>query len=457
MIRSSTFSARARARTRASARRKRGASRGVAARASADVVRVAVVGGGFAGVAAAFRTLEEANARGRAVELTLIDARGVGGGASGVAAGLLHPYTPRGRTIWRGEEGAARARRLLDAAARAEDAMDAMTVERCDDADGGWRDDAGRNTGERRGERVASAPGIVRPARSAKQGRDFAANARRGDDDDDDASFAVKCVTTDEVLAMCPGLEFTSDVVEAERRGEACAGGMFVPNGVVVDAPRYLTALWDACAILASRGAAGTRATLRIAEVDDVKALLDEFDQVALCCGAGVAALFDFETIPVSLQGGHVLELKPEGLRVGILGTTYVAPLGDARAMIGPTKEYDATPEDCARSGVVDDVDDERSARAISELRELGARAYPPCANWEFLRLKYGVRANPPRTPAGALPLAGSVDVDGRRCWFAAGLGARGLIYHGLLADWLSSAILDDDINAIPVDVRRTC
>ena len=431
-------------------------TRRATARATTEATRVAVVGGGFAGVAAAFRTLEEANARGRAVELTLIDGAGVGGGASGVAAGLLHPYTPRGKTIWRGEEGAARARRLLDAAARAEDAMDAMGAERSDDADGGWRDDAGRNTGERRGERVASAPGIVRPARSAKQGRDFAANAGRGDDDDD-AAFAVKRVTTDEVVAMCPGLEFTSDVIEAERNGEACAGGMFVPNGVVVDAPRYLTALWDACGILASRGAAGTRATLRIAEVDDVKALLDEFDQVALCCGAGVAALFDFETIPVSLQGGHVLELKPEGLSVGILGTTYVAPLGDDRAMIGPTKEYDATPEDCARSGVVDDVDDERSARAISELRELGARAYPPCANWEFLRLKYGVRANPPRTHAGALPLAGSVHVDGRRCWFAAGLGARGLIYHGLLADWLSSAILDDDINAIPVDVRRTC
>ena len=107
---------------------------------------MAVVGGGFAGVAAAFRTLEEANARGRAVELTLIDGAGVGGGASGVAAGLLHPYTVRGKTIWRGEEGAARARRLLDAAARAEDAMDAMGAERSDDADGGWRDDAGRNT-----------------------------------------------------------------------------------------------------------------------------------------------------------------------------------------------------------------------------------------------------------------------------------------------------------------------
>ena len=101
-------------------------TRRATARATTDATRVAVVGGGFAGVAAAFRTLEEANARGRAVELTLIDGAGVGGGASGVAAGLLHPYTPRGKTIWRGEEGAARARRLLDAAARAEDAMDAM-------------------------------------------------------------------------------------------------------------------------------------------------------------------------------------------------------------------------------------------------------------------------------------------------------------------------------------------
>ena len=94
---------------------------------------MAVVGGGFAGVAAAFRTLEEANARGRAVELTLIDGAGVGGGASGVAAGLLHPYTPRGKTIWRGEEGAARARRLLDAAARAEDACLLYTSDAADE------------------------------------------------------------------------------------------------------------------------------------------------------------------------------------------------------------------------------------------------------------------------------------------------------------------------------------
>ena len=29
---------------------------------------------------------------------------GLGAGASGASAGLLHPYTPRGKLLWRGEE-----------------------------------------------------------------------------------------------------------------------------------------------------------------------------------------------------------------------------------------------------------------------------------------------------------------------------------------------------------------
>lgn len=54
-----------------------------------------------------------------------------------------------------------RVRWLFDAAARAEDAMDAMGVERSDDVDGGWWDDVGRNMGEWWGECVVSVLGIV--------------------------------------------------------------------------------------------------------------------------------------------------------------------------------------------------------------------------------------------------------------------------------------------------------
>ena len=443
-----------RARSRVDGRaRRRCVARGTRRDEDGTPTRVCVVGGGFAGASLAFHVIEEANARGRAIDVTLVDAVGVAGGASGVAAGLLHPYTPRGKTVWRGDEGVREAKRMIDAAQRAEEGLDVTGVERCDDADGGWRDSVGRNTGERRRERVANAPGIVRPARSAKQGRDFKRHVEADD------AFA-RCLTTEETVAMCPGLAFTEDVLEEEREGdEGCAGALYIPNGVIVDAPRYLSALWDASVVLASRGAAGTRARLRISKVERVEDLFEEFDQVALCCGAAVASLFDYEKIPIQLQGGHVLELKPkEGLDVGILGTTYVAPLGTARAMVGPTKEYAAAPEDCFRAGVVDADADPRAADARAQLRELGVKAYPPTADWDVLRVKYGVRGNPPRTPLGALPLAGSARIDDETsAWFLAGLGARGLVYHGILGRWMANAILDDDVSRIPEDVRRVC
>lgn len=82
----------------------------------------------------------------------------------------------------------------------------------------------------------------------------------------------------DEVVVMCLGLEFMSDVIEVERNGEVCVGGMFVLNGVVVDASRYLIAFWDACGIFVLCGVVGMCVMLCIVEVDDVKVLLDEFD-----------------------------------------------------------------------------------------------------------------------------------------------------------------------------------
>ena len=437
---------------RSSVRRRR--SRDARTRATGEKTaarKIAVVGGGFAGTSVAYHALERAR---EAVAVTVIDRVGIAGGASGVAAGLVHPYTARGRVVWRGVEGAAGARRLMRVAASAsETAADGGWRERSDDCDGGWREDVGRATGERRGEPVSREPGIVRPARTAKQGMDFV----RYRSERDAADFASACVTTEEAKYLAPGLEFTDDVIEAESRGEPpCAGGLFIPNGVVVDAPRYLAALWDACELLASRGPAGTRASLRVRSITDVTELFDEFDEVVLCCGAGIAKLFDQSVIPVQLQGGHVLELKPDdSLRVGVLGTTYVAPLGETRAMVGPTKEYDATVDDFFdRAGVIQRDADARATRAERELRELASRAYPPTSSWELLNLKYGVRANPPRTPEGALPLVGAVALGDRRVWVAAGLGARGLVYHALIGDWLSRAIMENDMSQIPIECR---
>ncbi len=70
--------------------------------------KIAVVGAGFAGLAAAIAALD------RGIEVELFEATGVGAGASGVASGLLHPYPGEaGRRSMRADEALADVRELI--------------------------------------------------------------------------------------------------------------------------------------------------------------------------------------------------------------------------------------------------------------------------------------------------------------------------------------------------------
>ena len=81
--------------------------------ASVPPSRVAVVGGGLAGLATAFHLL---NASAPLDALHVYDAGAPGtGGASAAAAGLLHPFTRTGGEIWRGRDGFAATCALLRA------------------------------------------------------------------------------------------------------------------------------------------------------------------------------------------------------------------------------------------------------------------------------------------------------------------------------------------------------
>ncbi|MBS0615929.1 MAG: FAD-binding oxidoreductase [Verrucomicrobia bacterium] len=70
-------------------------------------INVAILGAGFAGLAAAYFLSEE-------FKVTVLDAKGLGGGASGVSTGLLHPYAgEKGRKSWHAEEAMGEAKLLL--------------------------------------------------------------------------------------------------------------------------------------------------------------------------------------------------------------------------------------------------------------------------------------------------------------------------------------------------------
>ena len=69
--------------------------------------QVAIVGAGFAGLAAAYFLSDQ-------FKVTLFDAKGVGGGASGAAAGLIHPYPgEEGRRSWHATEALELAKQLV--------------------------------------------------------------------------------------------------------------------------------------------------------------------------------------------------------------------------------------------------------------------------------------------------------------------------------------------------------
>ncbi|HUD00718.1 MAG TPA: FAD-dependent oxidoreductase [Rhabdochlamydiaceae bacterium] len=73
-------------------------------------MKIAIIGAGFAGLAAAYYLSEN-------FQVTLFDLKGIGGGASGISSGLLHPYPgEKGRRSWHADEALLAARELLTVA-----------------------------------------------------------------------------------------------------------------------------------------------------------------------------------------------------------------------------------------------------------------------------------------------------------------------------------------------------
>ena len=65
-----------------------------------------------------------------------------------------------------------------------------------------------------------------------------------------------------------------------------------------------------------------------------------------------------------------------------------------------------------------------------------------------------GLRLSGQRTHHGRLPFAQRSPRD-REVWLGGGLGARGLLRHAQLGEWLAAAILADDDSLIPNELKQ--
>ncbi|KAK3289499.1 hypothetical protein CYMTET_3110 [Cymbomonas tetramitiformis] len=129
-----------------------------------EAKRYAIIGGGFAGVSTAWHILQECRRERRPVQVDLFDCAGIAGGASGAAAGLLHPYTTRGKFLWNGLAGFDATVELLKVAEEAANEMPEAMLQKsgefydpegCIERDIFWQE------------------GILRYATTSKQAKDY--------------------------------------------------------------------------------------------------------------------------------------------------------------------------------------------------------------------------------------------------------------------------------------------
>ena len=373
-----------------------------------DDMRLAVIGGGLAGVASAYHLVK---ASPKPIQLTLYEGSSLGAGASGAAAGLLHPYNGKGRLLWRGKEALDEAKQLVHAA---EGASEGET--------GIWNRE------------------LMRPALTDKQNKDLLKPEVQHED-------GIRNITHEEALALVPGLQLPST-----------CGGILL-DGLVINVETYLKALWAAVVKAAEARSDGSEVRLILdrAVIESLKKLDPqmELDGIVVATGAAAGMIEEVKgsSIPslLTLSLGYSLTLEPkEGAREQgmlypssspcLLGQTYFSAQGD-NITIGATQSKEGwTAEDslamcCATDGRIVGSEDieERSVKTLMDSAEC---IWPPISKgYRIKRVRSGMRALAPRRKESKdfrMPIVQRISED-RNAWYAGGLGARGFLYHGLV------------------------
>jgi glycine/D-amino acid oxidase-like deaminating enzyme len=433
--------------------RRRRPNRRIVASTGSVPERIAVIGGGLAGLATAYHLLHStyrvANKRGvdyQTIRVTVFDPAepGTSEGASSVAAGLLHPFTPRVKKYaWMADKGMRAALSLIEAAQPFSPTP------------------------------LVKTPGIIRYALTDKQRADFSQAKRR----------------------FMPELDLLSVTRMATLLPDARPNtrGIKYRQGSVVNTPAYLHALWAAC------DATG-RVSWRRERIDAFESLFTEFDSVIVCAGAATRTVSNLASLPINPCRGQNIRYRPRVAPPPPLSESLVPPAsGDVEdgenneapavlrdkhdlpeypviagkylipdlfnesgtMLAGATFEYfgrgdhdGKDPLHFASGTAPPDLD-----YAVSELTEPLSQLSPSLSeHWIPESSQSGVRALPPRSMLGSVPIAGEikgVPQHDKAAWILTALGSRGLLHHALLGKLVARSAIGGSDVLIPIDARR--
>ena len=400
--------------------------------------KFAIVGAGCAGLAVAWNLLRQASSRKRRVIIDVYDTNGIGYGATGVAAGLIHPFAPSGKLLWRGTEAFEDAVELVNAATA----------------------HSSRN--------FSQSSSLFRPALKASHLRKFEKNI--GWSKSTNAAKLISVHSLEE-LFLSSELDHVSEGNTSSQLTSSVSG-VWIEDGLILDPVAYLEAVWSLC--MATAHSSNCSVSFHEKPVHSLKTL-EQHDEnpyfsIVVTAGAAVGKIEEMGSMfALDLCQGYTAAICPSGPslgdhehgnRVSLIGNPYVAFHGPEQAILGATQRHGMSLDDAVSAcdpkkwSLV--AQDPEAIKAAETLLTQASSLLPYLETWKIAQVRSGVRGLPTRTSKGAMPYAGIVPGTGHDRWWAiAGLGSRGLLYHAWLGKLLAQAVWEKDETALPPELLR--
>lgn len=412
--------------------------RNVVAAAKSSMDSVAVIGGGFAGLAIGNQLARTCK------QLTIYDLKPPGeAGSSSSAGGLLHPFAPRGNFVWKGNEG-------FDATLDVIEKMKGANIATTD-----LFNDVHR---------------VLRPVFKVS----------------DLENWRAACIKQPDYVQELPPSDYP---VRESSLSKPLLGLFRLTRSATIDSPKYLRSLWKL--IQHECPTAQWRSDVF---VDNLADLLSNHSTVIIAAGLGSPSFFPANMrLNVKYVKGRNLHytFRQNSFSAGtsgclscpLLAGEYVVPRLVTRTgssdpelmeiVAGASHEHILEPDDTntllrlvSDSGVSSaaHVSSGDIADARNLLANRLAQLHPKLdAEYDLTAISRGVRLVTERSNLGRLPIVGrhpqflptserGQDTS-KGVWVLTGLGSRGLVYHALMAQYLSRAILSNDETIIPTEL----
>ncbi|KAB5514549.1 hypothetical protein DKX38_028455 [Salix brachista] len=392
---------------------------------SSRPLRYAVLGAGFAGLSVTWHLLKK-SPKEKEMRIDIYDEVGIGGGASGISGGLLHPYSPKAKLLWRGAECWKESLMLLNVAEAAAGLSGVV------DSDDSF---------------IVRRRGILRPAINTKNLNVLTDNAQNCD-----ASCRIETIDEDTAQKLVPNIHVPFN------------SAFYMPEAVNVHPLRYLQALFLACQDVVNESSTSSHGQKELyllkKSVQSLLELEGEYDAVIICLGAKADMLPELSgRLPLRTCRGVIAHLQlPANIREeypdyapSILSDAWLAVQGSRSLYMGSTWEWKSRNSN-------PNVSMDEASRALQELLPKISAFYPAIRDWTFTKANAGLRAMPPLTAHGSLPLLGCVNnfvgenVAGKY-WLFGGLGSRGLLYHAWLGNLMAQAVISCNEQLIPSEL----